>query len=331
MNQSQVILAAPPSLVVPAPSQFNTNKECNVKNKEARQHFPCKVYEMLEAAEDQNLKHIVSWNSDGTGFTVHNKDLFTKEIIPQYFNQTKYKSFQRQLSLYGFQRITNGENKGLRFHELLRRGNRDLCRSMKPIGYKPRCTESRQKIFSPPEVATTSTTAITLPPPLPTSSSSPTAKYPGTLGQTVPQPVVSERQQFPAVVSCSSLHSDEESQKEVLASLSEYRPVEFTSYGFPSGKPSPTEMAVFEGMTFYLMDSQNASSAEESSTVSPKPKDQIPTTTTLHPAVVDGQMKRAWEIGFAVAMTMNKPTSTIPPSTMEVACIDALDMHIMSA
>lgn len=323
MNQTQVILAAPPSLVVSAPSQFNTNKECNVKNKEARQHFPCKVYEMLEAAEDQDLKHIVSWNSDGTGFTVHNKDLFTKEIIPQYFNQTKYKSFQRQLSLYGFQRITNGENKGLRYHELLRRGMRDLCRSMKPIGYKPRCTESRQKIFSLPEVARVT-------PQLPTSSSSPTAKNPGTLGQTVPQPVVSERQHFPAVVSCSSLNGDEESQKERLASLSEYRPVEFTSDGFPSGKPSPTEMAVFEGMTFYLMDSQNAS-ADDSSTVPPKPKGQIPTTTTLHPAVVDGQMKRAWEIGFAVAMTMNKPTSTIPASTMEVACIDALDMHIMSA
>jgi hypothetical protein len=43
-----------------------------------------------------------------------------------------------QLSLYGFQRVTVGPNKGLRYHEKLRRGELELVRQMKPIGYKPR-------------------------------------------------------------------------------------------------------------------------------------------------------------------------------------------------
>lgn len=59
-------------------------------------------------------------------------------IVPHYFNLTKYKSFQRQLSLYGFQRVTVGQNKGLRYHDKLRKGELELVRQMKPVGYKPR-------------------------------------------------------------------------------------------------------------------------------------------------------------------------------------------------
>jgi hypothetical protein len=71
-------------------------------SKELRQPFPMKVYEMLEDADrpEKNFSHIVSWNPIGNGFKVHNKDCFTKEIVPHYFNLTKYKSFQRQVSSY---------------------------------------------------------------------------------------------------------------------------------------------------------------------------------------------------------------------------------------
>jgi hypothetical protein len=73
-----------------------------INNKELRQPFPVKVYEMLEDADrpEKNFSHIVSWNPIGNGFKVHNKDCFTKEIVPHYFNLTKYKSFQRQVSSY---------------------------------------------------------------------------------------------------------------------------------------------------------------------------------------------------------------------------------------
>ena len=298
-------MAAPPPLVMTKtaiPPTIAANKEAG-KNKEARLHFPCKVYEMLEAADERDLKHIVSWNKDGTGFTVHNKELFTDQIIPQYFNQTKYKSFQRQLSLYGFQRITNGENKGLRFHEKLRRGMRDLCRSMKPIGYKPRSSENRG-VFAPNKIST--------PSPIPLA-------HPGAM--------LEKQQQFPAVVSVGEFSADDDSHKDATGESTEIRPVAFTSDAFPHKMPSPTEMGIFEGKTFYLMDSQNPNA----DTTTSIPKASI--SSTLHPVAVDGQMKKAWEIGFAVAMTMKKPT-TIPVSTMEVAAIapdlDALDIHNLS-
>lgn len=119
-----------------------TDVDMNAKQqvREVRQPFPVKVYEMLDEADPKGFAHIVSWNSKGSGFMVYNKDQFTKLIVPHYFNQTKYKSFQRQLSLYGFQRVTGGHDKGLRYHEKLRRGERDLVRQMKPVGYRPRGT-----------------------------------------------------------------------------------------------------------------------------------------------------------------------------------------------
>jgi hypothetical protein len=73
------------------------NSPKKVVDRELRQPFPVKVYEMLENAEKKQFSHIVSWNSAGTGFMVHDKDHFTKEIVPHYFNLTKYKSFQRQV------------------------------------------------------------------------------------------------------------------------------------------------------------------------------------------------------------------------------------------
>merc|ERR1719389_1422688 len=52
--------------------------------------------------------------------------------MPQYFNQTKYRSFQRQLYIYGFDRIKDksSEDYGAYFHELFIRGASDLCLDM---------------------------------------------------------------------------------------------------------------------------------------------------------------------------------------------------------
>ena len=111
-----------------------------------RLSFPCKLYEMLEDADEKGFACIVSWNPEGNGFMVHDSSAFLREIIPLYFNQTKYKSFQRQLSLYGFTRIAAGKRKGLRFHEKFVRGSHHLCKQMKPTAAKP--TAAKPKVSS---------------------------------------------------------------------------------------------------------------------------------------------------------------------------------------
>ncbi len=139
-----------------------TDLDCSKQQiREVRQPFPVKVYEMLDEADPKGFSHIVSWNSKGTGFMVFNKEMFTKLIVPHYFNQTKYKSFQRQLSLYGFQRVTVGQDKGLRYHEKLRRGERGLVRQMKPVGYRPRGTGRISDVQAGSETITATASPMT--------------------------------------------------------------------------------------------------------------------------------------------------------------------------
>ena len=75
--------------------------------------FPITLYRLLENAEqEKTFSSIISWLPTGEGFIVHNQEKFAKHIIPFYFRQSKYKSFQRQLNLYGFDRMRAGPFKG---------------------------------------------------------------------------------------------------------------------------------------------------------------------------------------------------------------------------
>jgi hypothetical protein len=51
---------------------------------------------MLTAAHKDGRDDIVSWLPDGEAFKVHNVVDFVSDILPSFFKQTKYKSFQRQ-------------------------------------------------------------------------------------------------------------------------------------------------------------------------------------------------------------------------------------------
>lgn len=93
--------------------------------------FPWKLHEMLDVVEENGDSSIVSWLPDGIAFKVHKPDSFVEKIMKRFFNQTKYKSFQRQLNLWGFERNSKEcLEKGAYYHPLFRRGRRDLCQEM---------------------------------------------------------------------------------------------------------------------------------------------------------------------------------------------------------
>lgn len=78
------------------------------KNGHSKQHhhmmaFPLKLYDMLERVEAEGSQSVVSWQSHGRCFVVHDVAQF-KQLLPNYFKLSKIASFQRQLNLYGFQR-----------------------------------------------------------------------------------------------------------------------------------------------------------------------------------------------------------------------------------
>lgn len=91
--------------------------------------FPWKLHKMLELAEDEEFEGIVSWLPGGKSFKVHDAKSFVQNIMPNFFQQSKYKSFQRQLNLWGFKRLTKGPGKGgyTRFEYFVRTNSSELC------------------------------------------------------------------------------------------------------------------------------------------------------------------------------------------------------------
>jgi hypothetical protein len=107
--------------------------------------FVWKLFQMLEEMERTENEHIISWSAHGKAFKVHNLKAFVTKIIPMYFKQSKYKSFQRQLYFYGFTRITSGPHVGSYSHPKFIRGNKATCLSIAPVPKKGKQAKLQQR------------------------------------------------------------------------------------------------------------------------------------------------------------------------------------------
>jgi hypothetical protein len=97
--------------------------------------FPLNLHAMLERVEQEGLGHIVSWQAHGRCFVVHDPKQFAN-ILTRCFKISKVSSFQRQLNLYGFQRLTKGPDGGGYYHELFLRGKEFLSQNIQRITVK---------------------------------------------------------------------------------------------------------------------------------------------------------------------------------------------------
>jgi hypothetical protein len=122
------------------------------------QPFPEKLHEMLDSETSPAAQAVVSWLPHGRAFVVRKPKEFTSKIMPTYFRQTKLTSFQRQLNLYGFRRITQGADAGAYYHELFLRGRPSLSQRMvrqkvKGTGHKqPADASSEPNLYALPAV-----------------------------------------------------------------------------------------------------------------------------------------------------------------------------------
>jgi hypothetical protein len=92
--------------------------------------FPSKLHSILDQVEADGLGHVISWQPHGRCFVIHKPKEFSDHVMPHYFRQSKLTSFQRQLNLYGFCRLTRGRDSGGYYHELFLRGKISLARKM---------------------------------------------------------------------------------------------------------------------------------------------------------------------------------------------------------
>lgn len=86
---------------------------------------------------DLECSDIIAWLPHGLSFKILDYKRFAEETIPKYFRHTKLTSFQRQLNLYGFRRISKGQDNGAYFHANFQRGRPDLVAEIRRLPGKP--------------------------------------------------------------------------------------------------------------------------------------------------------------------------------------------------
>ena len=162
--------SSPPSIATPTPS--GSSNDSMFFGRQYQQRFPFILHGMLQDADVEGFDHIVSWvpvqmdptmtddrtttiSSPATatipptttttttnnhnvlikdGFKIHKIQDFKDTIMPKYFqNQTKYKSFLRQLNFYGFARVNSHDgnqtrhSRGVFTHPYLVRNHVEYC------------------------------------------------------------------------------------------------------------------------------------------------------------------------------------------------------------
>lgn len=96
--------------------------------------FPEKLHRMIREVEEDGQDDVIAFLSHGRAFAIHQPDKFIKEVMPKYFKQSRLSSFQRQLNLYGFTRVTVGPDAGAYYHELFLKGRPALATHMRRVG-----------------------------------------------------------------------------------------------------------------------------------------------------------------------------------------------------
>lgn len=110
---------------------------------------------MLRQTEYEGKADVVSFCTHGRAFMIHKPKRFEAEIMTNFFRQSRVQSFQRQLNLYGFKRITRGPDTGGYYHELFLRGRPGLCVNLqrtriKGVPKQPDDPESEPDFYSLP-------------------------------------------------------------------------------------------------------------------------------------------------------------------------------------
>ena len=108
----------------------NTSKVPQLKRKKNRPQdtFPKKLYTVLSC--NKEYEQIITWLPHGRSFIVRDPDALARHVFPGFFKLKKYNSFIRQLSLWGFKRMTRGIDAKSYYNPLFLRGKPALVSRM---------------------------------------------------------------------------------------------------------------------------------------------------------------------------------------------------------
>ena len=110
--------------------------------------LPAFLSKLCDLVSEPEIDGVVCWGRTGDTFVVLDLSMFAQQVLPTYYKHDNFRSFERQLNIYGFQRCTEQPTaKALEFfHPRFRRGERDLLREIKR-SQQPR---RRRSVSDPP-------------------------------------------------------------------------------------------------------------------------------------------------------------------------------------
>ena len=95
--------------------------------------------QLLEILSNDKYRNVIGWLHHGHAFAIKDTDTFASDIMPK-FTRGKLTSFQRQLNLYGFRKVTKGDDckagKLVYFHPSFKRGRPELMVHIKRLACK---------------------------------------------------------------------------------------------------------------------------------------------------------------------------------------------------
>jgi len=111
----------------------STKKVTFLSSHEKIKAFPLKLMEVLS---NDDHSDVISWLEHGGSFMIYKRDKFVTSVMPKYFKQTKFESFMRKLSRWGFRKEKRGPVIGAYYHYLFKRDNPRLCLQMNSLQNK---------------------------------------------------------------------------------------------------------------------------------------------------------------------------------------------------
>eukprot|EP00547_Thalassionema_nitzschioides_P001579 CAMPEP_0194208610 /NCGR_PEP_ID=MMETSP0156-20130528/7013_1 /TAXON_ID=33649 /ORGANISM="Thalassionema nitzschioides, Strain L26-B" /LENGTH=234 /DNA_ID=CAMNT_0038935615 /DNA_START=57 /DNA_END=761 /DNA_ORIENTATION=- len=121
----------------------------HASKKPNRATFPTILFDIVSHAATLGVDNVISWDEEGSGFIIYDKKAFVLKILPKISKQSKYSSFRRQLTAYGFERVSLPGRATISYtHQAFRRDDPNACTTIRRQYARKKLHEEMAKLGS---------------------------------------------------------------------------------------------------------------------------------------------------------------------------------------